>query len=118
MLARDTSTPLLVLLIDNCGGGIFEQLPIPASSSAAFDQLFAMPQPLDPLALAAAHGVPGRQLTCLEDLPAAMEWGLAQGRPTLVRVSTDRAGDAVLRRRLRDSLSTTPVQARGGTTDS
>ena len=118
LLAGETSTPLLVLLIDNCGGGIFEQLPIPASSSAAFDQLFAMPQRLDPLALAAAHGVPGRQLTCLEDLPAAMEWGLAQGRPTLVRVSTDRAGDAMLRRRLRDSLSTTPVQARDGTTDS
>ena len=50
--------------------------------------------------------------------PGPGQWGLAQGRPTLVRVSTDRAGDAVLRRRLRDSLSTTPVQARGGTTDS
>lgn len=96
--------PLLVLLIDNGGGGIFQQLPVPADPADAFDQLFAMPQTVDPLALAAAHGIPGRQVACLEDLPHALEWGLAQRGPALLRVCTHRQGDAALRARLRQEI--------------
>ena len=92
--------PLLVLLIDNQGGGIFQQLPI---QSKQFDRLFAMPQRVNPLALAAAHGIDGRQLACLEDLPEALEWGLAQGRPALLRLATDREADARLRTQLRSA---------------
>ena len=90
-----------MLLIDNGGGGIFGQLPIPAESAAEFDHLFAMPQAVDPLALARAHGVPSRQLACLEDLPHSLEWGLDQRRPVLLRVCTDRIADAGLRQTLR-----------------
>ena len=75
--------PLLVLLIDNGGGGIFQQLPI---ATTGFESLFAMPQQVDPLALAAAHGVPGRQVACLEDLQEALAWGLSQQRPVLLRL--------------------------------
>ena len=64
-----------------------------------FDQLFAMPQRVDPLALAAAHGIPGRALSCLEDLHDALDWGLQQG-PALLQARTDRRGDALLRKRL------------------
>ena len=92
--------PLLVLLIDNQGGGIFQQLPV---ESKQFDRLFAMPQRVNPLALAAAHGIDGRQLACLEDLPEALEWGLAQGRPALLRLATDREADARLRTQLRSA---------------
>ena len=92
--------PLLVLLIDNQGGGIFQQLPI---QSKQFDRLFAMPQRVNPLALAAAHGIDGRQVACLEDLPEALEWGLAQGRPALLRLATDREADARLRTQLRSA---------------
>ena len=95
---RPGGPPLLVLLIDNGGGGIFAQLPI---ESDQFERLFAMPQCLEPLALAAAHGVPGRAVACLEDLPAALEWGLAQPGPALLRVTTDRTTDAALRQQLR-----------------
>ena len=101
LLAAASAPPLLVLLIDNGGGGIFGQLPIPAESAAEFDHLFAMPQAVDPLALARAHGVPSRQLACLEDLPHALEWGLDQRRPVLLRVCTDRIADAGLRQTLR-----------------
>ena len=74
---------------------------MPAAPADAFDQLFAMPQQVDPLALAAAHGVPGRQLACLDDLPQALEWALAQPGPVLLRVCTDRAADAAMRASLR-----------------
>jgi 2-succinyl-5-enolpyruvyl-6-hydroxy-3-cyclohexene-1-carboxylate synthase len=97
LLASAQGPPLLVLLIDNGGGGIFEQLPVPVASADQFDQLFAMPQAADHLALAAAHGVPGRPVACLEDLAEALDWGWAQGRPALLRVRTDRGRDAALR---------------------
>ena len=96
--AAQCDPPLLVLLIDNQGGGTFQQLPI---ESRQFDRLFAMPQRVNPLALAAAHGIEGRQVACLEDLPAALDWGLAQGRPALLRLATDRGADASLRSQLR-----------------
>ena len=104
LLASAAQLPLLVLLIDNAGGGIFEQLPIETIPSDGFNQLFAMPQQVDPLALAAAHSIPVRQLACLDDLPAALEWGLGTAGPALLRVCTDRRSDAELRRNLREAL--------------
>ena len=98
------SGPLLVLLIDNGGGGIFQQLPVPAAPASAFDDLFAMPQQVDPLALAAAHGIPGRQVSCLEDVAPAIAWGLAQPAVALVRVCTNREWDADLRATLRREI--------------
>ena len=99
--ARNSDPALLVVLIDNAGGGIFGQLSIETGSPEQFDQLFAMPQGVDPLALASAHGIPTRQLACLEDLPDALEWGLMVQGPALLRVSTNRRHDAGLRQRLR-----------------
>jgi 2-succinyl-5-enolpyruvyl-6-hydroxy-3-cyclohexene-1-carboxylate synthase len=93
--------PLVVLLIDNGGGGIFQQLPIEQASSKRFDALFAMPQRVNPIALAAAHGVPGRSIAAIEDLPEALAWGLAQQGPVLLRVCTDRHADAEFRCKLR-----------------
>jgi len=93
---------LLVVLIDNGGGGIFEQLPIRPTDPGAFDfeRLFAMPQSMDPCALAAAHGVPSRTLRRAADLAEAVGWGLAQPL-ALLRVVSDRQGDAERRRQLR-----------------
>ena len=91
----------MVLLIDNSGGGIFQQLPIEQVSSKRFDAVFAMPQRVNPIALAAAHGVPGRSIAAIEDLPEALAWGLAQQGPVLLRVCTDRHADAEFRCKLR-----------------
>jgi 2-succinyl-5-enolpyruvyl-6-hydroxy-3-cyclohexene-1-carboxylate synthase len=93
---------LTVVLIDNGGGGIFEQLPIRTKPESAldFERLFAMPQPLDPLALAAVHGVPGRRVGTPESLESALAWALEQPLAVLL-VSTERRRDAALRQRLR-----------------
>ena len=117
LLASEASPPLLVLLIDNAGGGIFAQLPIASVASSSFEQLFAMPQRLDSLALASAHAVPARQLSRLEDLQSALEWGLSQQRTALVRVCTDRSSDAELRRQLREITAASLQQSWGGTTE-
>jgi 2-succinyl-5-enolpyruvyl-6-hydroxy-3-cyclohexene-1-carboxylate synthase len=95
---------LRVLLIDNGGGGLFEQLPMPRRD-LPFDRLFAMPQAVDQLALAAAHGVPGRDCLSLEELPAALAWLLSEEQSNepmqLLRLRTDRQADAQLRQELR-----------------
>ncbi len=93
---------LTVLLIDNDGGGIFEQLPIRTDPEAAlaFDRLFAMPQSVNQLALAAAHGVPGREVAAPAALEPALAWALAQPR-ALLRLATHRRADALARRQLR-----------------
>lgn len=93
---------LTVLVIDNGGGGIFEQLPIRTEPAdhLDFDRLFAMPQPVDPLALAQAHGVPARRVESPASLPGDLAWALAHMFSLLV-VRTDRRRDAELRRRLR-----------------
>jgi 2-succinyl-5-enolpyruvyl-6-hydroxy-3-cyclohexene-1-carboxylate synthase len=98
---------LLVVLIDNGGGGIFEQLqirrqdhPDPDPASLDFERLFAMPQAVDQAALAAAHGVPSRQVHSWDELDEALAWGLAQPLALLL-LRTDRRADAAWRRALR-----------------
>ena len=93
---------LAVVLINNGGGGIFEQLPIRHAPGGGmdFERLFAMPQPVDGALLCAAHGVPHRHLTQPDALQANLDWLLQQPLAVL-EISTDRSDDAALRRRLR-----------------
>lgn len=105
---------LTVVLIDNGGGGIFEQLPIRTSGASPvppevaapfdFERLFAMPQSLDQAALAALHGVPVRRVAQLEELEEALAWALPQPL-ALLELRTDRQADARLRRQLRAALA-------------
>jgi len=112
---------LTVVLVENGGGGIFEQLPIrpgPAPLSGAatalsaagtaasqpgrldFERLFAMPQAVSHGPLAEAFGVPWRRLGGLEDLADGLAW--AAGEPlALLELRTDRQADAALRQALR-----------------
>jgi len=100
--ARQLRGRLTVVLIENGGGGIFEQLPIRTQPPERldFERLFAMPQDVDQLALAALHGVPGRRLRRAADLPGDLAWALEQPF-ALLELRTCRRDDAALRQRLR-----------------
>jgi len=63
-------------------------------------KLFAMPQAVDPLALAAAHGVPGRAPAGAADLARDLGWALEQPL-ALLRLRCDRREDAARRQALR-----------------
>ena len=76
---QDCGAHLLVVLIANGGGGIFEQLPI-RNGEFSMEELFTMPQSVDQPALAAAHGVPGQSLTHPHQLGWALEQGSRQAR--------------------------------------
>ena len=95
---------LCVVLVDNGGGGIFEQLPIRADGPLDFERLFAMPQAVDQLALAQAHGVPGRRCTGPEGLAEALAWALPQPL-ALLELRTHRQADARLRQELRRRMA-------------
>lgn len=102
---------LTVILINNDGGGIFEQLPIRPTPAQAldFERLFAMPQPLDPLALAAAYGVPGRRVEAPADLESQLAWALQQPLALLEWIS-DRRVDAARRQELRRMAAVSVLQ--------
>lgn len=100
--ARRTHGQLTVVLVDNGGGGIFEQLPIRTEPDGAmdFERLFAMGQAVDQSRLAACHGVPSRRLERADQLASALDWALAQPL-ALLHLSTDRRLDAERRQALR-----------------
>ena len=110
--ARQLRGRLTVVLIENGGGGIFEQLPIRTQPPERldFERLFAMPQGVDQLALAAVHGVPGRRLQRAADLAGDLAWALEQPF-ALLELRTRRQEDAALRHRLRRRVSEAAAQA-------
>lgn len=113
--SRQLRGRLTVVLIDNGGGGIFEQLPIRTQPPERldFERLFAMPQGIDQLALAALHGVPGRRLQQVADLAGDLAWALEQPFAVL-ELRTRRQDDAALRQRLRRAAAAAAAAAPAG----
>ena len=95
---------LTVVLVDNAGGGIFEQLPIRTGSQLDFERLFAMPQRLDHNALAAGYGIPAQTLEGVQALAAGLAWA-ARHPMALLQLRTDRQADAALRRQCRRTMA-------------
>lgn len=94
--AKDFRGSLTVLLINNHGGGIFENLPI-AEFDPPFEACFATPQTVDFGKLCAAHGIPH---TCPAGKRALIS--LLQTPPDrgvrVLEVVTDRKADPPRRR--------------------
>ncbi len=98
--AAAVRTPLVIVVLDNHGGRIFELLPLlrGAISREEVEALFVTPQRLDiPLAVG-AFGVPARRATTPAEVEAAVKEALASGGCTVVH-AVIRAGDLRQRRR-------------------
>ena len=104
LLCNSLSPPLLVLLIDNAGGGIFDQIAINFRTEKDYERLVKMPQSIDYSALASSYGIPFRQLDLLEELESALTWGLEQSSTVLIRVCTDPKSDYELRKEIREGI--------------
>jgi 2-succinyl-5-enolpyruvyl-6-hydroxy-3-cyclohexene-1-carboxylate synthase len=82
---------LVVVVVDNDGGGIFSFLPqADVVDPVRFEQLFGTPHGVDPVALAAVHGVLGQRVDTEAALEPALAASLAAGGVHLVHVPTDR----------------------------
>ena len=97
---------LVVVVIDNNGGGIFHQLEQGRPEhSASFERLFGTPQGRDLVAVAESAGVPAVAVTDLAGLDAAVADAANSGgvRAVVARVP-DRAAEAGVLRQIQESV--------------
>ncbi|NDV63458.1 2-succinyl-5-enolpyruvyl-6-hydroxy-3-cyclohexene-1-carboxylic-acid synthase [Puniceicoccales bacterium CK1056] len=88
---------LLVILINNSGGGIFEHLPV-AGKSADFERFFGTPQEVDFKQLSEAHGARHQRVESIDELQWAIEvWNPAG--VTVIEIPVDRKISRDLHRR-------------------
>jgi 2-succinyl-5-enolpyruvyl-6-hydroxy-3-cyclohexene-1-carboxylate synthase len=85
---------LVVVVVDNDGGGIFSFLPQAWQLDAAqFEQLFGTPHGVDLAAAAATHGIDAIIVESTADLDDEVQAGLAAGGAHVVIARTDRTAN-------------------------
>jgi 2-succinyl-5-enolpyruvyl-6-hydroxy-3-cyclohexene-1-carboxylate synthase len=89
-LLRHNSQPVIVVIINNDGGGIFSFLPI-AKSSQIFDTYFGTPHGLDFCHAAAMFELDYYHPQQREELIRDYQQALAASRSAIVELTTDRA---------------------------
>ncbi len=88
LFAREPDCPVVFVLVDNDGGGIFHMLPV-AQHEPHFTAFFATPHGVDALHAARAHDVDFREAG-IDDVASAVRSGLESRRTVVVRVRTER----------------------------
>jgi 2-succinyl-5-enolpyruvyl-6-hydroxy-3-cyclohexene-1-carboxylate synthase len=89
--ARDRGLDLVLVVIDNRGGGIFSFLPqATAVAGPLAERLFGTPHDIDLVALAAVHGLTAFEITGADQLVPAVNSAVATGGITVLVARTDR----------------------------
>jgi 2-succinyl-5-enolpyruvyl-6-hydroxy-3-cyclohexene-1-carboxylate synthase len=100
--------PVVLIVINNDGGGIFSFLPV-AQSGAAFERFFGTPHGLTFAAAAQQFGLAYAAPATLPELQRAYDAACASGRPALLEIRTDRrkthAEHVALQRELERALA-------------
>ncbi|HEY8545852.1 MAG TPA: thiamine pyrophosphate-dependent enzyme, partial [Acidimicrobiales bacterium] len=111
--AAGRGVDLVLVVVDNDGGGIFSFLPQAARLPGdRFEALFGTPHGLDLVALAAAYGVEARPAE--GDVGAQAAGALAKGGVHVLVARTDRAANVEAHRRLDDAVAAAVTDALGG----
>jgi 2-succinyl-5-enolpyruvyl-6-hydroxy-3-cyclohexene-1-carboxylate synthase len=94
---------LVVVVVDNDGGGIFSFLPQAAAVDAErFERLYGTPHGLDLAALAAAYAISATQTV---DVAASVAESFAAGGVHVLVARTDRRANVEVHRRLNDAVA-------------
>ncbi|MBS1836195.1 MAG: 2-succinyl-5-enolpyruvyl-6-hydroxy-3-cyclohexene-1-carboxylic-acid synthase [Actinobacteria bacterium] len=97
---------LVVVVIDNDGGGIFSFLPQAERLDAErFELLFGTPHGVDVVALSESHGVPAERVGSRAGLRAALNGAVARGGVRVIAVRSDRRENVEVHRRLGDAVA-------------
>jgi 2-succinyl-5-enolpyruvyl-6-hydroxy-3-cyclohexene-1-carboxylate synthase len=96
---------VVLVIVDNDGGGIFSFLPQAALPGELFEPLFGTPHGLDLAALAAAARVPCRVVEKAADLVPTLDAALAGGGTQLVLVRSERAANLARHRALTEAVA-------------
>ncbi len=83
---------VIIVLLNNDGGGIFRRLPV-AGLDPAFTDLFVTPHGLDFSHAAALYGLSHTSCTSLDHFHEAFATALGHEAPTLLEIQTDGADD-------------------------
>lgn len=94
---------LLIVCINNGGGGIFESLPV-AALEDVFERFFATPQAVDIGRLVAAYGIEHKEVHRIDALRTELMAPPREG-VRVVEVRTDRKDDMAFRRELFSAVS-------------
>lgn len=98
---------LVIVAIDNDGGGIFSFLPQRDQlADDRFEQLFGTPHGVDLCALAAAHRIPAERVGTRTGFQAALAGALTRGGPRLIVVGTDRDANVAVHQELNAAVAT------------
>ncbi|MDX1469286.1 MAG: 2-succinyl-5-enolpyruvyl-6-hydroxy-3-cyclohexene-1-carboxylic-acid synthase [Acidimicrobiia bacterium] len=95
----DPRPDMVVVVIDNGGGGLFDSLPT-AAHAPDYERLFVTPHHRDLAALSAFHRLNYREADNARDVIASVDDGLATSGVSLIRVAVDRSDDLATRRKL------------------
>jgi 2-succinyl-5-enolpyruvyl-6-hydroxy-3-cyclohexene-1-carboxylate synthase len=99
LLLEHDRPDLVLVVVNNDGGGIFSFLP-QAAFQDGFERLFGTPHGMDLRHLAAAYGCGYRRLERADELEAIVAEAQTAGGVQIVEVRTDRAANLDLHRRL------------------
>jgi 2-succinyl-5-enolpyruvyl-6-hydroxy-3-cyclohexene-1-carboxylate synthase len=101
--AVERGIDLVIVVVDNDGGGIFSFLPQAGHvDPVTFERVYGTPHGLDLVAVGAAFGVESR---VTDDVAAAVTQGLADGGVHVVVARTQRAANADLHQRLNAAVA-------------
>jgi 2-succinyl-5-enolpyruvyl-6-hydroxy-3-cyclohexene-1-carboxylate synthase len=104
--ARRRGVDLVVVVVDNDGGGIFEFLPQASElPRARFEQLFGTPHGVRPEEVATAHGVASLTVEEQGALAPAIRACTSSGGVSLVVVRTDRSANVKLHEELHAAVA-------------
>ncbi len=95
---------LVIVLIDNDGGGIFNFLPVADGAGAEFEPHVATPHGLDFAHAAALYGLGWERAQDVDTFRAALGRALTADHSTIICVRTDRADNVALHRRVWESV--------------
>ncbi len=105
-VAREREETVAIVVLNNRGGRIFEQLPlhdVPGTEDAVRD-LFVVEDLVDFHGVAKTFGIPYQRVCLPSDLPAALDVAFDAGMPSIVEIGVDPASAAADRARLVERL--------------
>lgn len=108
-LLTEPRTPVVMVVVNNAGGGIFSFLP-QADFPEHFEQVFGTPRLVDWALWAEALGVGYHRLESADRLAEIIAAGLAQSLPLLVEARTDRVENVAIHRQLSAAAQESAIQ--------
>tara|TARA_Y100001970_G_scaffold294341_1_gene451050 strand:- start:18992 stop:20770 length:1779 start_codon:yes stop_codon:yes gene_type:complete len=96
---------ITILLLDNKGGNIFNNLYKDNLDVEEIKKLFVMPKVINWESMAKTYNIPYRNATNMNNLEECFEWSLSTSKSSIIKVSIDTAHEMYQRRLFMNSIN-------------